>query len=245
MAFSLIQLCKKLVPTAAKDYLKGWISPSLGMSFSQCGEDMVLHFLFQDTGIGDRISYLDLGANAPKDLNNTYFFYCHGGRGVCVEANPALIPALSAARPGDVIVNAAVTAGQEREMDLFLYDGLDGISTCSKDESTKRAATQKDRERRVVVKAMHIMELLQQHCPPTLDLLSIDIEGMDLPVLQAIDFKRFPIKAIVCETCAYSENHIRPKEHDVADFLCRNGYEVYADTYVNTIFVNRDWFYRT
>jgi hypothetical protein len=49
---------------------------------------------------------------------------------------------------------------------------------------------------------------------------------------------------VICaETCQYSENHIRPKAYEIEAFLKTKDYQVYADTYVNTIFVHKNWFY--
>ena len=75
-------------------------------------------------------------------------------------------------------------------------------------------------------------------------MLSLDIEGLDLEVLKSLDFEKYPIPVICVETCTYSENHIRPKDKTILEFVMSKGYEVYADTYINTIFVNKAWFYK-
>ena len=75
--------------------------------------------------------------------------------------------------------------------------------------------------------------------------LSIDIEGLDLAVLRTLDFERYPIPIVCVETCRYSEDHVRPRDHSIAEFMATKGYEAYADTYINTIFVRKTWFYRS
>ena len=47
---------------------------------------------------------------------------------------------------------------------------------------------------------------------------------------------------ICVETVAYSESHIRRKEHAIADLLESRGYFLYADTFINSIFVRDAWF---
>lgn len=42
-------------------------------SYSQCGEDRILAFIFRSLGI-DKPSYLDIGAHHPYMLNNTMYF---------------------------------------------------------------------------------------------------------------------------------------------------------------------------
>jgi hypothetical protein len=54
-------------------------------SFSQSGEDLIVHFLLTwQLGIKN-ISYLDIGANDPFSCNNTYLFYKREFSGVNVE----------------------------------------------------------------------------------------------------------------------------------------------------------------
>ena len=91
---------------------------------------------------------------------------------------------------------------------------------------------------------VNINTLIAENFDDYPDLLSIDIEGLDLAVLKSLDYEKYPLPVICVETCTYSENHIRPKDPTIADFLSGKGYEVYADTYINTIFVNKKWFYK-
>jgi hypothetical protein len=73
-------------------------------------------------------------------------------------------------------------------------------------------------------------------------LISLDVEGVDFDVLNAFDFTRYPVPVWVIETCEYSENHIKPKIISIIDLMKAKGYFIYADTYINTIFVNTEWF---
>ena len=97
----------------------------------------------------------------------------------------------------------------------------------------------------VKVPLVTINQIIKENFPAYPDFLSIDIEGLDLEVLKSLDFNKYPIPVICIETCVYSENHIRPKDLTIAEFIIPKGYEVYADTYINTIFVKTDWFYKS
>jgi FkbM family methyltransferase len=215
-------------------------------SYSQAGEDAILRFLFMDKKV-QRISYLDVGTNIPDYSNNTYLFYLNGSSGVCVEADPTLIPSITAVRPRDRVLNVGVVAaagsGESGWADLFVFDAK-GLNTFDKEEADKRAASGKYKVTEVArVKLMSINAILRENFSHTPDLLSLDIEGLDRQVLETLDFERFPIPVICVETCLYSENHVRPKDPSIASLLLSKGYEVYADTYINTIFVNKPWFY--
>ena len=217
--------------------------PYIPPSYSQAGEDAVLRFLFNDKKL-KKISYLELGTNTPDFGNNTYLFYKYGFRGVCVEADKTLIPRIKKTRPGDKVLNVGVSISGEKEADFYIFD-ISGINTFDKEEAEKRAAFGTYKIKATVkVPLVNINTLIAENFDHYPDLLSIDIEGLDLAVLKSLDYEKYPLPVICVETCTYSENHIRPKDPTIGDFLLGKGYEVYADTYINTIFVNKKWFYK-
>jgi FkbM family methyltransferase len=216
--------------------------PQVPASYSQAGEDAVLRFLFGDKGLR-HISYLDVGTNIPDFTNNTYLFYLSGSSGVCVEADRTLIPHIQKVRPRDTVLNVGVSTDEATNGDFYIFD-IKGISTFDKAEAEQRAASGHFKLREIVkVKLMDINSILHENFARRPDLLSIDIEGLDLAVLKTLDFERYRIPVVCVETCRYSENHVRPKDPAIGEFLGTKGYEVYADTYINTIFVDKAWFY--
>lgn len=217
--------------------------PVVRTCYSQAGEDIILKFLFNDFG-KSHISYLDLGTNKPDVDNNTFLFYQEGCRGVCVEADNSLIANIKNVRPEDKIINAGVSVSGDKEADFYIFD-IPEINTFNKEEAEYRSSFGTYKIVKVVrMPLVTINDLIENNFDRYPDLLSIDIEGMDLIVLKSLDFHRFPIPVICVETCTYSENHIRPKDHSIAEFILTQGYEIYADTYINTIFVNKNWFYK-
>jgi FkbM family methyltransferase len=217
--------------------------PYIPPSYSQAGEDAILRFLFKDYGAG-RINYLEIGTNIPDFGNNTYLFYLQGSRGVCVEANSSLIDEINRVRPQDVILNAGVSVTGEEEADFYVFNAA-GLSTFDKKEAENRRSLGNFNITKVVkVPLVHINDLIKDNFNNYPHLLSIDIEGLDLSVLQSLDFVKYPIPVICVETCTYSETHIRPKDYQIQEFLFSKGYDIYADTYINTIFVYRSWFHK-
>lgn len=213
-------------------------------SYSQTGEDAVVSFLFTDKKM-TKVSYLDIGTNIPDECNNTYLLYKRGNRGVCVEADKTLIPIIQKVRPDDKIINVGVAVSDYDEADFYIFD-ISAINTFDKDEAESRAAHGTYKIKEVVkVPLININKIIEENFITFPDFLSIDIEGLDLDVLKSLDFDHFPIPVICVETCTYSENHVRPKDYSIVEFVTSKGYEVYADTYINTIFVNKNWFYKS
>lgn len=227
-----------------KDAIKSaiyWMTPSM-VSYSQAGEDAIFRFLFDDKKVKN-ITYLDIGTSIPDSGNNTYLLYKSGARGVCVEADTTLIPEIQRRRPRDTILNIGVAVGDKKEGTLHVFNPS-GMNTLDEHEAQERLKSGKWKlVKKVTIPLVDINTIIRNNFDTTPTLLSIDIEGLDLPVLKDLDFKSYPIPVICAETCMFSDTYIRPKNPAIAEFLTTQGYEVYADTYINTIFVNKNWFH--
>lgn len=205
-------------------------------SYSQAGEDVIVDFLFQQIGI--QPTYLELGTNHPRIGNNTYIFYRRGCSGVLVEANPSLVPSIRKLRRRDVVLNVGVSSGEEAVMKYYVFSDP-SINTFD-------ATVAREREQSSTVKLLSVMYIqlmsingiIGKYFTSTPDFLSIDIEGLDLAVLQSLDIEKHPIPVICAETCLYSETLVREKDRSIEKYLASKGYFVFADTYINTIFVN-------
>jgi FkbM family methyltransferase len=161
-----------------------------------------------------------------------------------VEADKTLIDYIKEIRPQDNVINAGVCVSEEVEADFYIFD-IKGLNTFSKDEAEKRQESGTFKINDVVkVPLISINKIIKENFDSFPDFLSIDIEGLDLDVLKSLDLNHYPIPVICVETCMFSQNHIRPKDPAIAAFLISKGYEIYADTYINTIFVNKEWFYK-
>jgi len=215
-------------------------------SYSQCGEDVIVDFVLSWMGISE-ISYLDLGANDPLRFNNTYRFYEKGYTGVLVEPDIVLSNAIRTSRPRDICVASAVGVTHATEV-AFYKMSADTLSTTQSNtvelyeqNSEHRLATE------MKVPHLHINTLLERYYPreaPTF--VSLDVEGLDLQLLEAWDFSRWRPAVVCVETLTYSQNKTASKVLDIFKIMERNGYLQYADTYINTIFINKiDWDRRT
>jgi FkbM family methyltransferase len=211
-------------------------------SYSQAGEDVVIKYLFDSVKLY-RISYLELGTNIPDKYNNTYLFYQNGSRGVCVEADETLLSEIKRIRPEDKALSVGVNIGHLAEADFYIFNEP-ALNTFSKEEAELRESQGNFKIVKVSkVQLKTVEQIIKENFTAYPDFLSIDIEGLDLDVLKTLDFTKYPIPVICAETCAYSENHIKPKSPEISEFMMSKGYFIYADTYINTIFVKKDWFY--
>src|SRR5512138_2270277 len=86
-------------------------------SYSQKGEDLVI-----DKVLGKKKNgfYIDVGANDPVLISNTYRFYKKGWTGINIEPNPLLFKKLAAARNRDINLNIGI-AEDKGEMTFFSF----------------------------------------------------------------------------------------------------------------------------
>lgn len=236
----MIKWIKKILKKEVLKYIKPEII-LIQNSYSQAGEDIVIDFLFSNIGL-IKPKYLELGVMSPDHFSNTYKFYLRGATGVLVEADETQISYIKVKRPDDIVLNVGVGFTNTQEADFFIFNNR-GLNTFDKEEANFRNRIGSFKIERVVKVPLKSLEsIIENNFETYPDFLSIDIEGLDLKVLESLDFYRFPIPVICAETCVYSENHIKPKDKSIENFLTRKGYFAYADTYINTIFVNENWF---
>ena len=216
------------------------VVPSGGrMSYSQSGEDVIVDYIFRLRSIG-MPTYLDIGANHPWDLSNTAMFYLRGCRGINVEPNPVLHRLFEQERPQDINQNVGIGV-QSGRLPLFVMEdpALSTFSVETKDELLAyghRLLETREVELRT------IREILALHSKTGFaDFLNVDVEGYEEEVLGQIDYQRNAPKVICLETAEYSPTGSGEKRTDLIKLVCDRGFEIYADTNLNTIFVRSDF----
>jgi FkbM family methyltransferase len=205
-------------------------------SWSQCGEDLILRYLFDLLQIA-RPSYIDIGAHHPWYYNNTYLFYRQGARGVNVEPDPSLHAVLQRGRPRDVNLNIGI-GPQAAELDFYVMSSRT-LNTFSASEARKYV----EEHGLNIVETKRIMvqtfaQAVDTHLGRTPDLVSLDVEGLDLDILRSIDFSRYRPHAFCVETISYAGGDGSGiKSPEIHALMLQNGYMLYADTYINSIYV--------
>ncbi len=205
-------------------------------SFSQAGEDLVVRYFCEHRGIS-RITYLDIGANDPFRHNNTYLFYRERCRGVLVEPNPDYGELLRSARPEDKTLVAGIGTTRAHEAEFYVMS-FSALSTFSRDQAERamKAMSGRVKIRKVIkVPLLNINDVMAEHFKGAPTFVSIDTEGMDLAILQTVDFARFRPKIILAETL---EVGTLKTISEIARFMEDQGYEPRGGSLVNTIFVD-------
>lgn len=209
------------------------------LSFSQSGEDLIVDFIFRVLRI-EKPTYLDLGAYDPFHFSNTAYFYLSGSSGVNVEPNPEQYRRFLDLRPQDVNLNVGV-ADRRGEKEYYRLDAPT-LNTFSREEAERYEREAGHRILgQVLIPITTLQDLLDDHCGGVFpDFLSVDIEGSDELVVAYIGQHENAPKVICIETVSYSRGGQGQKNDLLIQALRAQGYLLYADTYINSIFVQEN-----
>lgn len=199
-----------------------------GRTYAQHGDDLILLNLFKAMGI-ERPSYLDIGAHHPFELSNTALLYERGSRGINVEANPDLMDDFHKHRPEDVNLNIGIGPRPGRRPFYRSH------RTCGRNSFVRGSLEDIGVTSEVMVEIRTVGQIVEEHADGTFpDILSMDIEGLDLPVFETIDFRHSAPKVIVAEALGANGAAIR-------ELLTSRGFAFHFRAGGNAIFVHRNF----
>lgn len=216
-------------------------TPTYKRSFSQCGEDLIASYLLHCVLGIEKPSYLDIGAHHPIDLNNTYLFYRETCQGVCVEPDPTLFQIIQKVRKRDECLNIGIS-GTDSEFSEFYVFNPKILSTFSKAECDLLVAAGHKLEQILNVQLVPINEIMERYFCPWPNFISLDTEGLEIKILESLRFDKFRSEVFCIETVEHTSEKKIP---EISKLMLSNGYRVYADTFINTIYVEESvWNHR-
>jgi FkbM family methyltransferase len=211
------------------------------ISYSQSGEDIIIEYLFRLRNI-ERPGCLDIGAYHPIAANNTYKFFLKVSRVVNIDANPAAIEKFLVIRPSDTNLNLGIGTSIG-ECDFYIMED-EALNTFSQEEKTgleKMGSRLKEVKK---IKMVNVNEILKKYFDNTApDLISIDAEGIDFDIVKSLDFSKYAPKVICIESINYTPDGTGRKRFELCRFIEEAGYFEYANTNINSIFVNKAWWF--
>lgn len=207
-------------------------------SFSQCGEDIIIKFLFDYKKV-NKPSYIDVGAYDPFHYSNTALLYLNGSRGINVEPNPENFKNFVEFRTEDINLNVGI-ADKDGYLDYYFIDAptLNTFSKESVEEYKKNGHSVVSTTKIPVITMENALKKSIGKFP---DLLTLDAEGVDEIILESIDYSKDKPKVICVETLSYSREGKGKKNHKLIEFIQSKNYILFADTYINSIFVDKDF----
>ena len=185
-------------------------------SYSMDGEDIFIINYFKNKNNG---FYIDVGCYHPLHRNNTFLLHKNGWSGINIDIHQFSIDLFNYLRPNDVNLNCAVS-NSNGVTKMFYQKKLSQLSTI--DEKQAKIAFQGN-IKTSEIKCFTLDAILEKlkFNEKKIDLLDIDVEGVDLKVLKGFSLEKFKPELICVEI---HEKEI--KHSEIYEYLSNFSYEL-------------------
>jgi FkbM family methyltransferase len=199
---------KEFLPKLKSHHLVLFKDNSLNV-FGQGGEDLLLR-AYMNEAYKTSGFYIDIGAFHPVQASNTKYFYDRGWRGINIEANPESAVLFNKMRPRDINLNIGVS-DENSNMEYYFFGPEHSINTFNERQAAAFSQHFQLPIKEVIsMPVRHINEVLHENIPVNqkIDFLSLDIEGLEQKILQAIDFETFRPSYLLIEDITLEGNEL-------------------------------------
>ena len=212
--------------------------------YSFSGVDIVIENIFKNQKNG---FYIDVGCQHPIKNNNTYLLNKKGWCGINIDLDKDNIDLFNHSRPHDDNINIAVS-NKIAEVELFFYHKKSPINTIDKKISDYQKA-KVTQIKKIKTNTLNNIIENSKYRKSKFDLLSIDVEGHELNVLEGLDFNFYSPNVIVVEFLDLSLPKLEIKNQnidnlfktDLYKFLISKNYILVNYIYADLIFVKKDF----
>ncbi len=196
----------------------------------------LLEYLATANVVSEPGFFVDVGCFHPIRGNTTYALYKKGWRGINIDADQIKIELFRLRRPRDTHVTCAISkqTGTAEYWRKGLWSGLNSLEKLEREQS-------EEGWRKMRVSTDTLTKVIDQtdYKGRPIDFLSVDVEGHNLSVLQALDFERYHPKVICVETWESTIEDVM--QSALYAFMIDQGYVLVNWINLNLIFLHRDY----
>ena len=175
------------------------INPYLNYSFSQEGEDLILHRLIGEKSKG---FYIDIGAHHPIQYSNTYKFYKRGWSGINVDPLPGSMNLFNRYRSRDINIEIGISSDENNKIKYYMFSEpvYNTLSFERLKEIEQFGYSKFIGEKEISTISLKTLCNKYIDNNQIIDFMTIDVEGMDLDVLQSNDWTLYRPRFLVVES---------------------------------------------
>jgi len=195
-------------------------------SYSQWGEDLTVWEFFHRAPRG---FFVEVGANEPANLSQTFLLEQKGWTGILVEPQPACCERLRQLRPRSTVVEAACGSPAQKGKALFRiasHHDRSSLAGLEPDPDVEFTGT-------IPVDVVTLDEVLAKAGNPKVDFLSIDVEGAEWEVLGGFNLSRHAPALVLLEDHVVSlrlHSHMKAHAYKLVRRTGSNNWYVPAGT---------------
>lgn len=203
------------------------------ITYSQNCEDIILDVLSnKNKGV-----YVDIGAHHPIRFSNTFRLYLKGWNGINIDPLPNVMNVFNEYRPDDINLNIGVS---NKCGTLTYYNFKEPAFNTLNAERAKNVLDNQCTEliEKVDVPVDTLSNILNKFLNGrTIDVLTLDVENYELPVLQSNNWDIYRPRIIVMESLISKDENIENLFRDPAvNYLTERGYFI-VSKFANAVFL--------
>ena len=213
---------------------KAFLSNFIKVHYSQFGEDIILKELLKKEKLKKHNGFfVDVGCYHPKKHSNTYMLYTSGWSGINIDMEADKISLFNMARPRDCNVLAPISDKKEK-VQVFRFGKFGVGSTIDPKFAVDTGNAVYDATESFSKTLDEVIED-SPYNGKQIDVLSIDVEGMDYRVLSSLSLEIYKPKIIIIESHHKSIEDIL--NTDIYRLLKNQEYMLRSWTFYSLIFI--------
>ena len=200
--------------------------------FGQEGEDILLTRFFGNKTNG---FFVDVGAHHPTRFSNTYMLSLNGWSGINIDANQHSINQFELTRSRDINICSSIGVNDvSRKYFCFAESAL---NTFDEEIAQMYVRNGHKIDRIESLKTTGLGVLLDANVKPgtLIDLLNIDVEGLELEVIRSNDWSKYAPVVVVVEILNVTVE--QAIEHEVTRTIQTYGYVLSSKLFNSCIYV--------
>jgi FkbM family methyltransferase len=195
-----------------------------------CGQyfqDLIAYLYLKEKKDG---FYIDIGANDGITGSNTYALEQMGWKGACIEPQPDIFKKLKHFRKCDCY-NTALSSVSGETLEFLRAKNINALSGFSEwiTEDHKKAIYASGAFERINITTKTFDDIMKNYPVKTIDFMSLDVEGCELPILKSINFSEYSFGFIAVEENGHGD--------EINAHLLKNGYKFLMWAGCDMIFV--------
>ena len=200
--------------------------------FGQEGEDILLTRVFGNKTNG---FFVDVGAHHPTRFSNTYMLSLNGWSGINIDANQHSINQFELTRSRDI--NICRSIGVNDVSRKYFCFAESALNTFDEEIAQMYVRNGHKIDRIESLKTTGLGVLLDANVKPgiLIDLLNIDVEGLELEVIRSNDWSKYAPVVVVVEILNVTVE--QAIEHEVTRTIQTYGYVLSSKLFNSCIYV--------
>lgn len=173
--------------------------------------------------------YVDIGAFAPIQHSNTYWFYRRGWSGINIDATPGSMKIFHRLRQRDVNLELAISS-REGELAYYCWGIPNVMNTTSKEVADQLASQSGQSPKKLTIKSRTLEHVLDEYLPKgqNIDFLTVDVENHNFEAIKSNNWTKYRPSIVLVEADNDCTTIEAITASEMYSFFKNNGYKMCA-----------------